>query len=164
MENQLKHEIELYFPETFKTLLDHEVNRSRRYKNPLTLIHLAIETEPASPEARHTAELFAINVLNIHLRETDIPCRDGSEFLVLMPATDARGGRVACKRLETLFDIQHQSDGQVSLKFSVYIGLVTLPGDKSLSSSKLLRQASQAVQHARINKLDKTVMFSEIGQ
>ena len=163
MENQLKHEIELYFPETFKTLLDHEVNRSRRYKNPLTLIHIVIETEPANPQAQHAAELFAINVLNIHLRETDIPCRDGGEFLVLMPATDERGGRVACKRLETLFDIQHQSEDSISFKLSIFMGLVTLPGDKSLSSSKLLRQASQAVQHARINKLDKTVIFSEIN-
>ena len=42
MENRLVHEIELYSFESFKTLLDHEVNRSRRYKNPLTLIHLAI--------------------------------------------------------------------------------------------------------------------------
>ena len=33
MENTLVHEIELYSPEAFKTLLDHEVNRSRRYKS-----------------------------------------------------------------------------------------------------------------------------------
>lgn len=164
MDTQHVHEIELYFPETFKTLLEHEVNRSRRYKNPLTLIHLAIETEPANPQAQYSAELFAINVLNIHLRETDIPCRDGSEFLVLMPATDEQGGRITCKRLETLFNIKHQADDRVSFEFSVFIGMATLPGDKSLTGTKLLRQASQAVQHARIHKLKKTVIFSEMNQ
>ena len=113
MENVLEHEIELYSPESFKTLLEHEVNRSRRYKNPLTLIHLVVETEPASPQSQHSAEVFAINVLNIHLRETDIPCRNHNEFLVLMPATDEAGGRVACERLEKFFDIKCRYSGLV---------------------------------------------------
>ena len=121
MDNPLVHEIELYSPDAFKTLLEHEVNRSRRYKNPLTLVHLAVETKPANPQAQHGAEVFAINVLNIHLRETDIPCRNGGEFLVLMPATDEAGGRVACNRLENLFDVKHQADDRVSFTFSVFI-------------------------------------------
>jgi PleD family two-component response regulator len=162
MDDTPMHEIELYFADSFKTLLEHEVNRSRRYKNPLTLIHLAVETEPATPQAQHGAEVFAINVLNIHLRETDIPCRDGSEFLVLMPSTDEGGGRVACERLEKLFDVKHQSDDRVSFKFSVFIGMTTLPGDKSLSSAKLLEQASTAMQHARVNRSQNAILFSEI--
>lgn len=162
MEGEFVHEIELYFHEAFKTLLDHEVNRSRRYKNPLTLIHLAVETEPATPQAQHSAEVFAINVLNIYLRDTDIPCRHGSEFLVLMPATDAAGGRVACERLGRLFDVRQQADDRVSFKVSVFIGMATLPGDRSLTSTKLLEQASQALGLARTERLAKVVLFSEM--
>lgn len=163
MDDQFVHEIELYFPDSFKTLLEHEVNRSRRYKNALTLIHLAVETEPSSPEAKYAAEVFVINVLNIHLRETDIPCRNGSEFLVLMPATDEAGGRVACERLESMFDIKHQSDDRVSFKLMVFIGMASLPGDKSLTSAKLLEQASQALQHARDHHSTTAVMYSDIA-
>jgi PleD family two-component response regulator len=164
MDDTFVHEIELYFPEAFKMLLEHEVNRSRRDKNPLTMIHLAVETEPDTPQARHGAELFAINVLNIHLRETDIPCRNGSEFLVLMPSTGEAGGRVACERLEKRFDVKHQSDDRVSFKISVFIGMATLPGDKLLSSAKLLEQASQALQFARTKRSAKAVIFSEMKQ
>ena len=162
METLFEHEIELYSPESFKTLLDHEVNRSHRYKDPLTLIHLALETDPAVPQAQHSAEVFAINVLNIHLRETDIPCRKENEFLVLMPATDEAGGRVACERLEQLFDIKHQADDRVSFKMTVFIGMATLPGDKSLSTSKLLEHASQALGHAHASHSLKTVVYSEV--
>ena len=49
MAGNLTHEFELYTPETFKILLEHEVNKSRRYRNPLTLIHLSIEAEPNEP-------------------------------------------------------------------------------------------------------------------
>ena len=162
MDQALVHEIELYFHDAFKTLLEHEVNRSRRYKNPLSLIHLALDTEPDTAPARYSAEVFAINVLNIHLRETDIPCRNGSEFLVLMPATDEAGGRIACERLARLFDVRQQEDDRVSFKLDVFIGMATLPGDKLLSSTKLLQQAAQALSHARAEKTVKPVIFSEL--
>jgi len=162
MDQALVHEIELYFHDAFKTLLEHEVNRSRRYKNPLTLIHLALETEPDTPQARYGAEVFAINVLNIHLRETDIPCRNGSEFLVLMPATDEAGGRIAAERLARLFDVKQQEDDRVSFKLGVFIGMATLPGDKALSSTKLLEHAAQALRQARAQKTAKPVVFSEL--
>ena len=162
MDQGLAHEIELYFHDAFKTLLEHEVNRSRRYKNPLSLIHLGLETEPDTPQTRHSAEVFAINVLNIHLRETDIPCRNGSEFLVLMPATDEAGGRVACERLARLFDVKQQADDRVSFDLSVFIGMASLPGDKSLTSARLLEQAAQALAHARAQHTTKAVIFSEM--
>src|SRR5215813_179003 len=92
MTTNLTHDFELYSLDSFKTLLEHEIHRSRRYKHPLTLIHLAVGANPNNPQTQHSAEVFAINVLNIHLRDTDIPCRMSDEFLVLMPATDEQGG------------------------------------------------------------------------
>ncbi len=44
--------------------------------------------------------MFAINVLNLQVRETDIPCKKDNEFLVLLPSTDHKGGRIVCERLE----------------------------------------------------------------
>ena len=43
MENTQEHEIELYPPETFRTLLEHEVNKSHRYGDSLSLIDLVVE-------------------------------------------------------------------------------------------------------------------------
>lgn len=161
MEDSPAHDIELYPLETFIILLNHEVNRSRRYEQPLTLLHLAFETKPADPQIRYSAEIFMINVLNLRLRDTDIPCKKDNEFLVLMPATDEQGGRMACERLETLFPAGSQSYDRVSFELSVYVGMATLPGDRSISSKKLLHNAAQALQHARMHRLKHAVIFSE---
>ncbi|HET9912703.1 MAG TPA: diguanylate cyclase [Anaerolineales bacterium] len=162
MEDSPAHDIELYPLEAFIILLNHEVNRSRRYEQPLTLLHLAFETKPADPQTRYSAEIFIINILNLRLRDTDIPCKKDNEFLVLMPATDEQGGRMACERLEKLFHAEPQSYDRVSFEVSVFVGMATLPGDRSISSKKLLHNAAQALQHARMHRLKHTVIFSEI--
>ena len=162
METSFDHDIELYPPESFKTLLDHEVNRSRRYGDPLTLLDLVFETNPENPETQHSAEVFTINLLNLRLRDTDIPCKKEKEFLVLMPSTDEQGGRLACERLEKLFHIEHQTYDRVSFELSAYIGMATLPGDRSISSKQLLENASEALEYARAHRLTNTVIFSEM--
>lgn len=162
MENSLVHEIELYPPETFNTLLDHEVHRSRRSGEPLTLIHLAVETDTSGEHAQHGAEIFAINALNVYLRETDIPSKRGNEFLALMPATDEKGGLIVCDRLAKIFHTEAQIYDKVSFKLFIFMGMATLPGDRSLTGKKLLENAAQALQHARENRSTHTVLFSEM--
>ena len=163
MKDVLTHEIELFSLASFQTLLDHEVNRSRRYKSPLTLIHLAIETKPDQPEILYNAEMFAINILDVQLRDTDIPCRKGNEFLVLMPATDEAGGRLVCERLAKLFNEPQRTYDRVSFEMTVFVGMASFPGNASLTSNLLLQQASKAMQHARDQRLTKAVTFSEIA-
>jgi len=163
MENAQVHEIELYPPEKFRTLLEHEVNRSHRYGDSLSLIDLALETDPSDSQALHSAEVFTINVLNLHLRDTDIPCKKGSEFLILMPASGIQGARTACERLTKLMTIEPQSYDKVSFKMSMFIGVAALPYDRSVSSDGLIQHAAQALQHARMNRLKNVVSFSEIN-
>ena len=156
------HEIELYSLESFKTLLEHEVNRSRRYKTPLTLIHLAIETDPDRVDVLHSAEMFTINILDVQLRNTDIPCRKGSEFLVLMPATSEEGGRIACERLAKSFNEPHQTYDRVSFNMVVHVGMSSIQSGSSLTSENLLQQAAKAMQYARDNHLTTAVTYSDI--
>lgn len=161
MDHATVHEIELFPPEVFKTLLKHEVNRSRRYGDSLTLIHLSVEADPATLEAQHSAEVFIINMLNIHLRDTDIPCKQGNEFLILMPSTSAPGARTACERLRKLMTIEPQTYDKVSFKLSTFIGMATMPADHLMSSEELAENASKAFQHAQNNRISAVVAFSE---
>jgi len=163
MENASVREIELYPPESFKTLLEHEVNMSRRYGNSLTLIDLLVETDPTSEEALHSAEVFTINVLNLHLRDTDIPCQKGNEFLILMPSTAPHGARTACERLRNLMRIEPRTLDRVSFKMSAYMGMASLPNDRSESSDGFSQHAWRALEHARNNHLTSVVSFSEIS-
>ncbi len=164
MEKPVAHGIELYPPEIFKTIVDHEVNRSHRYGDSLTLANLVVETDPADEKAQQSAEAFAVNMLNLHLRQIDIPCKRGNEFLVLMPATSAQGARTACERLRRLMTTEQQIQENVFFKISVFVGMATLPIDRSVSSTGLIENASKALQHAQRNRLERVISFSEIKE
>lgn len=164
MANTTVHEIELYPPDVFKTLLKHEVNKSRRYGDSLTLIHMAVETEPATTQAQHSAEVFAINALNIYLRETDIPCKRENEFMILMPSTSAPGARTACERLRKLMTIEQQAYDKISFQLNAFIGMATVPVDHMMSSEELEGNAAKALEHARTNHLMSVVVFSETNK
>ena len=163
MEHALEHEIELYPPETFKTLLAHEVNRSHRYGDSLTLVHLNVEAEPAGPENQHRAELLAIDALNVYLRTSDIPCKMGNEFLILMPATGTQGAHIASERVKKLIASNLEKDGDRSLNLRVFIGMATLLNDdRTISGEKLAENAAVALQHARTHQLTNVVRFSDV--
>jgi GGDEF domain-containing protein len=162
MAEDIHHEIELYLLETFQALLEHEVRKSRRYRYPVSLVRIAVEAQPNSPQTQHAAEMIAINALDSELRESDIPCRDGHEFLVLLPSTDEKGGRSACERLEKLLNLSQKTSEDVSFHMSAFIGLVCMYGGPSLSSIKLRQDAYSAMEFARSNCLSRTVLCSEL--
>jgi hypothetical protein len=162
MQNISMDKIELYPPEIFKTLLDHEVNKSRRYGDSLTLIDILVEAEPSTPETQHSADAIAIELLRLHLRDADIPSKRDHEFLILMPSTGAAGARTACERIRKLLSAEHQTDSGTSFKLSTFSGMATLPHDHSISSDEFSTDASLALQHARTNHLNRVIAFSDI--
>lgn len=163
MEDVPAHDIELHTPDAFKILLEHEVNKSHRYGDSLTLIDLIVEADPVSPQNQQDAEELAIRALNAHLRQTDIPCKIASEFLILMPATSAPGARTACQRLKKLMADKLFVNDTPGFNVRVFVGMATLPNeDRSVSSAKLTENASLALQHARMNQLTSVVSFSDL--
>jgi len=162
MEEESGHKFELYPYDSFKTLLLLEINRTRRYKTPLSLIHLALKIDPDDPETRRHAEIFAINTLDVQLRDTDIPCMKDGEFLVLMPATDEAGGQFVCSRLAELFNAEHEKYDRVSFQMTAFIGLTSLGAGSSQFDNILMNQATTAMQYARDRQLKTAVSFSKI--
>jgi len=162
MESESGHKFELYPFESFKTLLALEVNRTRRYKTPLTLIHLSIEIDPDTSENRLEAEMFAINTLDMQLRNTDIPCMKDGEFLILMPATDDAGGRAVCDRLAELFNAKQQKYDRVSFQMKAYIGMTFLGAGVTRADILVMEQAARAMNHARENNFREAAFFFDI--
>lgn len=167
MDSPRVHEIELYPYETFLTLLDYETKRAKRYNDATTLIRLAVEaeSEDEEQEPQYGAEVFAINVLNIQLRDVDIPCRINNEFLVFMPRTDEASAKIVCDRLEALFLKEAEVYEKVSFKLNAYLGVASIPNeDRTISSKLLMDNAITALEHARKHQHSKTVVFSEISK
>jgi hypothetical protein len=162
MQNVPPGAIKLFPPEMFKTLLNHEVNKSRRYGDSLTLVDLLVEIDPIHAEARHSAEILTMNALSLHLRVTDIACRRDHDFLILMPSTSTPGARTACERLRRLMTSEYETDSGMSFRVSTFIGMATLPIDHSITSDELAQNALQALQHVQANRLTSVIAFSEI--
>lgn len=162
MEQNISHEIELYLLEVFNTLLEHEMRKSRRYEYPLSLVCISIEASPDSPQTRLAAEMVAINALDVELRDTDIPCRTGHEFLVLLPSTDVKGAHNACERLERALNTSAQTQDGAAFQVLAYIGLASLGDDLVVSAKKLLENAHRAMNHARATRSLTTVLFSSM--
>lgn len=160
MEHDSTHEIEHYLLDIFNTFLEHEVRKSRRYKYPLSLICIAVEAKPDTPQTQHAAEMATINALDVELRDTDIPCRDGHEFLVLLPSTDEKGAHNACQRLERSLNTTEQTDTGAAFQVSAYMGLASIGDDLVLSPKKLIENARSAMNHARASRSLTTVLFS----
>lgn len=159
MQNIPGRENGLYHPDLFKSLLAHEVNRSRRYGDSLTLVDLFVEVDPAQAETRNEAELFVMHRLCFDLREADIACKQDQEFLILMPSTGATGARTACERLKKKLAAEA---GATALHLSLFMGMTSMPIHNSITSEEFVQNAARALQYARTKRLTDVVAFSEV--
>jgi diguanylate cyclase (GGDEF)-like protein len=91
----------------FRTRLDDEVKRARRYRTPLTCVMADLDQlKPINDQLGHAAGDRAIAlvaaVIREELRETDFGARyGGDEFIVLLPHTAAEEGRIFAERVCT---------------------------------------------------------------
>ncbi len=90
----------LFSQKLLETLLSHEVIRSRRYPSPVALMYFALRyPKDASAQVVESAQLVFTNLLQSKIREADLPGIYEGNYLLIMPATDAAGARVAAERL-----------------------------------------------------------------
>lgn len=139
------------FPQRMlETLLAHEVNRSRRYLGPVSLLHIAIHyfSNPP-PEVVESAQSSVAHLLNANLREADLPGVYNGNFLVVLPATGEDGARAAAERLiGTLSPKQVLRNGE-TYEISICIGIVSHPGGEGISTARLLAAAPRALVQAQ---------------
>ena len=140
----------------FRTRLEEEVKRARRYRTPLACVMVDMDhLKPINDELGHAAGDLAIgavaDVIRQELRETDFGARyGGDEFVMLLPHTSAAEARVfaerACARLhETLVDV-----GDRRLSLSASFGIAAL-GDEPVDDpgEALVRHADAALYAAK---------------
>jgi two-component system cell cycle response regulator len=89
----------------FRTRLEYEVKRARRYRTPLTCVMADMDNlKPVNDDFGHAVGDRAIatvaGVIREELRETDFGARyGGDEFVLLLPHTGADDGRVLAQRI-----------------------------------------------------------------
>lgn len=84
-------------------VLDSEISRTRRYANELSILLIQVSKDLADMDA-DTAVISAGRVLSDGMRWVDAAGRvSDTEFLLVLPETDAEGARVLADKLRTRF-------------------------------------------------------------
>jgi diguanylate cyclase (GGDEF)-like protein len=139
----------------FRTRLEDEVKRARRYRTPLTCVMADMDNlKPVNDELGHAAGDRAIAaiaaVIRAELRETDFGARyGGDEFVLLLPHTSGEDGRTlagrVCARLrETVLEASGHS-----VPLGASFGVACLVHDAPDAAEALVRTADAALYRAK---------------
>lgn len=145
----------LYNYRHFWELMVHEVEQSRRYHQPLSLLFLDLDNFKAINDTLgHQQGDVVLQALAVCLegavRQADVVCRyGGEEFVVLCPQTNSEQARVLAERLrQRISEVQAPSPDK-NLHLTVSIGVAGLaPG---MDGAALLGAADAALYRAKQN-------------
>jgi diguanylate cyclase (GGDEF)-like protein len=151
------------FPQKMlEMLLLHEVVRSRRYPSPVSVLYLAIRyPKDASAPVVESARLVMANLLQSKLRDADLPGHYEGNYLVILPATDGPGARIAAERLLAAFHGSQITRTAEPFEISISMGVSSHPGGEGISISGLLSGASSALWEAQKRGTKNLVVYEK---
>jgi len=140
----------------FAAKLDDELRRSRRYRQPVSLIMIDIDyfkktNDRHGHQAGNVVLRELVRVIQRCIRDTDVLVRyGGEEFAVILPQTDKRdafiiGERIRAMVAETVFG---GMGGIPEMHATVSVGITTHP-DNGYAEQEIVRVADQALYRAK---------------
>ena len=141
----------------FVTLTGQELERSMRYKRPLSLLMLDIDhfkdfNDRYGHPIGDQILCALVELCQARLRGVDIVGRyGGEEFLILVPETGADGARIVAERLRTEIETMEVDTPAGKLSLTVCIGVAsmeTVP-EQAETVDALIKRADQAVYAAK---------------
>jgi len=127
-----------------------ELNRSKRYSRPVSLLYMDIDGfDRIRHERGHEeSDLLLVRIASVisgALRTSDVVSRiSGAEFAILLPETEGGGARVVAEKLRDLL-ITEMADAGHEIRLTTAVVGTTGP----VSLEALLRQADQTMLVAR---------------
>ncbi|HTC19962.1 MAG TPA: GGDEF domain-containing protein, partial [bacterium] len=145
----------LYNRRYFHQILDYELNRAKRYHQPLSLIFIDLDhfKEINDSFGHSVGDQFLKQIaqkLNSLFRTTDLLARyAGDEFVAVLPATNSEGAMILARRLqETVANYQIMVRGR-TLQVSVSIGVDTYEGSEGIGGMTFIDRADKAMYEAK---------------
>jgi len=155
----------LYNYRHFHEALNHQVEVSRRYEWPLSLLFLDIDDFKKINDTRgHLAGDLTLKTLagflKTHVRHADMICRyGGEEFVVLMPQSSASQAFQLADRLREEIAATSFSLSQGGVRLTVSIGVSTL--DEQMSGEDLVKTADAALYRAKQSGKNRVCGFND---
>jgi len=154
----------IYDESVFNILMEYEINRSKRYVSPVSLLRIGLmQARNAQDISRQTVSALSV-MLNARLRRADIPAQFNDEFVVLLPVTDEANARAVCTRLLRVTHGTFTTPLGFSTPVSICIGLASHPGGDGLEAATLMREAQAALREARGHGTQSFAAYSDIAK
>ena len=147
----------------FRTRLDEEFTRAKRYGTPLSCIMMDIDhfkhINDAFGHAQGDTVLSEItDVIKNVVRKSDIVARyGGEEFVALLPNTDEEGAFVQAERLREAVKGYRCSGRDKCIMVTISLGVSTFPCPEISTADELVGRADDALYKAKRNGRNKTV-------
>lgn len=139
----------------FMETLEREVDRSQRYRRPLSLVLLDLDhfkkvNDTHGHAAGDDVLKAAAGVLHSVCRDVDLASRIGGEELALiLPETDAAGARIVAERVRSRIQAgRHVSTAGEAFQVTASIGIATADAN-TVSGEALLQSADEALYQAK---------------
>lgn len=137
----------------FREVAAVELNRSKRYRRPVSLVYLEADgleriKRTAGHAAADTVLMQLAAVLTASLRSSDVVARiSGGEFAILLPETTGDGARVVSEKLrERLVEAARSAGHELQFRAAI-VGF----GAGSVSLDAMLVQADRAMAQSRLS-------------
>lgn len=150
----------LYNSRFLQARIEYEVERSRRFDNPLSLIFLDLDYfKDVNDRYGHLSGSRLLKevaeILTGQIRSVDMACRyGGDEFIILMPHTSKTSAMVVAEKLRrSLREHSFHIDNGVELKVTGSFGVATYPSDAK-DKDDLIRLADKAMYEVKDRNRD----------
>lgn len=148
----------LYNHRYFQEILAAEIERSRRYNHPLSLILVDIDffkkinDRLGHPAGDHVLQQVASMLLKL-VRHCDIVARyGGEEFVIILPETAVTGARVLAQRVRRGIEQMEINYNDQTVSITISCGLASNEKNiQELTRSVLIERSDQALYRAKEN-------------
>ncbi len=154
-----------------QVVLDHEFQKSLRYKIPLSLIMIDIDNfkkvNDIHGHQNGNVVLRKIGKILLNgVRKADFPTRYGGEELaILLPSSDVEGARKCAENIRRLIEKEeYLMTKQGPLKVTVSMGVSSFPSMNITSSEEMIKLADMALYKAKHQGKNQVVIYSEEGK
>jgi diguanylate cyclase (GGDEF)-like protein len=152
---------------TFQARLDEHLLASQRYGKRLALIlcdidHFKSVNDTYGHPVGDQVLRGVARALSKEARATDLVARyGGEEFAVIMPETDAAGGRVIAERIREKVGALVFATELGQLRVTISLGLATFP-DEGRRKAELVELADACLYHAKRGGRNRTVTAAQL--
>lgn len=157
----------VYNRRLFDDRLPVELNRSKRYNQPLALVMVDIDHfKKFNDTYGHRAGDFVLNAvgqtIKKSLRTQDIVCRyGGEEFCIIMPMTLSKDAAMVMSRIRSDFQDRyfHSPYDKTDFNVNISIGVAQYPNDSN-EGDNLVRCADEALYEAKETGRNRVVIYN----